>query len=272
MDVLSDTKLSKLFKNSNAMLITDFNYCRGVARYDEYRLALLKKMRSSSRAIIVYLESGLQALYDANTSRNLIGKKEGGSTEKPQGESPIWFFTDFVNLIYPGDFEEISLIHKEESLNQPINDDNPESRVRTSFAHYAHIWKLLNKEEKLIMFDLEKNSIINTSNETVVMNMIDKGLLTDSEEKLQLADSGWKAFLNRDEQRGDFIKLNQQLRHAGTWHNWRLIILAIILALCVLLFFSEKELFSSLNGIIGGTAALIPMLFKLFETRAPATE
>jgi len=271
-EILSDAKLNKSIKASRAVFITDFNYCVGVQKYDEYRLSLMKKLHQQDKSIIVYIENGLPAYLSKIIDQWTKEIKESAIQEKVLQESLKLFFNDFISVEYPGDFSKTEDHIQTGAVSLSKSDTGSELLLRTNFGYYEHIWGLLDSAEKLVMFDLEKNSIINTGNRTVVESMLRKGLLKDSEDKLQITDKGWTAFLKRNDQITEYKLLKHKLRLVGNWHNWRLIIFAIILALCVLLFFSEKELFSSLNGIIGGAAALIPLLFKFFESRAPTAE
>jgi hypothetical protein len=270
-DILTETKLNKILKTGSAVLVTDFNYGVGVSNFNDYRLLLMRLLNRADNTTIVHIENGLVAFFDPPASAEKKIKKTDVS-EKTEVESLEWLFTDFVSVVYPGDFEVGDTGSKKDYTKPQEADDYAELLARSNSGYYTHVWNCLNGAEKLVMFDLEKNSIINTSNQAVVEGMLRKGLLKDSDEKLQLADIGWTAFLKGNEQLNEFKQLKHSLRLSGNWHNWRLIIFAVILALCVLLFFSDKEFFSTLNGVIGGAAALIPLLFKLFESRARTEE
>ncbi|MDZ7605669.1 MAG: hypothetical protein U5K79_08790 [Cyclobacteriaceae bacterium] len=179
-------------------------------------------------------------------------KKADVTLEKSEAESLRWLFTDFVNVVYPGDFEAVDGGSKTDYTNPQEVDDCSELLARNNSGYYTHVWKCLNSAEKLVMFDLEKNSIINTSNQTVVEGMLRKGLLKDTDEKLQLSDIGWTAFLKGNDQLSEFKQLKQSLRLSGNWHNWRLIIFAVILALCVLFYSFLIKNFSTAECVFIG--------------------
>ncbi|MDZ7605668.1 MAG: hypothetical protein U5K79_08785 [Cyclobacteriaceae bacterium] len=63
-EIFTDTKLSKIIKAANAVLVTDFNYGVGVKKFDDYRLLLMKKLYRAENTTIVHIENGLAAFFE----------------------------------------------------------------------------------------------------------------------------------------------------------------------------------------------------------------
>jgi hypothetical protein len=130
---------------------------------------------------------------------------------------------------------------------------------------YLQIWNNLCAIEKLILFDVADDGILNLKNKVLIKRLVIKGLIIPEPYPKLYADS-FKYFVNNSINPDDAKILERKLNTKGSWHNLRYLILLILILLSAFVFISQGISIEKVIGIFAGILALFSGMMRLFDS------
>lgn len=139
---------------------------------------------------------------------------------------------------------------------------------------YQYIWSNLTHLEKLILYDIAEDGMVNLKNRQTINRLEMKGLvkLTPTPE---LFYTGFRDYLNYQVDPVEVQSLEHHLRKQSKWRNMRYLILLILVPLLALVFIVQGTSIESIIGIFTGAVALFSALMRVsggFSSRQTAEE
>lgn len=130
---------------------------------------------------------------------------------------------------------------------------------------YSHIWNNLNRLEKLILFDLADDGMINFKNRFLINRLKMKGLL-ELNPVPQIFTPSFQYFLKYSVNKEETYILEQRLGKFGKWKNTRYLILLLLIPLAAFLFISQGFSIEKVVAILTGVIALFSGTMRLMDT------
>jgi len=130
---------------------------------------------------------------------------------------------------------------------------------------YSHIWDNLSRMEKLILFDLADDGMMNFKNRFLINRLKMKGLLK-LEPRPQVFDPSFQYFLKFSVNEDETTMLEHKLGKEGKWKNTRYLILLLLIPLVAFMFISQGTSIERVVGILTGVLALFSGAMKLMNT------
>jgi hypothetical protein len=159
-----------------------------------------------------------------------------------------------------GDYVEES----DEELKQFIG-----TQVRME-PHYFYIWNNLNSMEKMILFDLADDGMLNLKNKIRINKLIARGLIV-REPFPQLFDETFRLFIKYSVNPDETKLLEHKLSRQGKWRNMRYLILLILIPIAGFIFIAQGTSIEKVIGIFTGVLALFSGLMRLLDSRSMQT-
>jgi hypothetical protein len=133
--------------------------------------------------------------------------------------------------------------------------------INSAQNYYFAVWNACTPSERLLMFDLAEDGLVNTKNETLMADLVDKGLLR-TEPTLRLFNRSFSQFVLENIPEEEGAKLEKLAKGDGLWGTYQIIVAFIIFAILIFLSFAEKEVMAKILGIISLAGAIIPKLIN----------
>jgi hypothetical protein len=131
-------------------------------------------------------------------------------------------------------------------------------------AHY-YIWNSLTRQEKLILYDLVEDGMLNLKNQFLIHRLMIKGLIIPGTYP-DVYDDGFSAFIRDSVKPESARALEQKLGLKGRWRTMRYLILLILIPMAMFVFISQGFSFQKAVGILGGVFALLTGVVKMFDS------
>jgi hypothetical protein len=133
--------------------------------------------------------------------------------------------------------------------------------IEAAQNYYYAIWNACSPAEKLLIYDLAQDGLVNTKNEAVMSDLVQKGLLR-TEPTLRLFNQSFTQFILQNIPEEDGIRMERDAKSQGIWGTYQIIVVLMIFAILVFLSFAEKEAMARIAGILTLAATLLPRLIE----------
>jgi hypothetical protein len=243
--------------------IAGLNEC--VPEITNHRLMLdnLTKINhmSKNKVVIEYpFETGLiEEFYDDYVSANELTSKELSEIYLLRKR---WknIFEDYS--IYDGYISQVEPIIPNKKLSEKLADEfrknmNPE-------LCYANIWKNLTNYEKIVLYDLADDGLMNRNNKKIILQLARKRLIA-SKPLPMLFTPGFSNYVYMHITRTEITEIEGKLGLKGNWRNAKYLILLVLIPLAAFIFISQGLTIEKSFGIFAGIIGAITTLMKLFE-------
>lgn len=163
-------------------------------------------------------------------------------------------------------------------IKETLNDLHPNLRAKKltekeilADAHlmklqYSHVWNNLSRMEKLILFDLADDGLMNFKNRFLINRLKMKGLIL-LKPTPRVFDPSFQYFLKYSVNEDETLLLEQKLGKEGKWKNTRYLILLLLIPLIAFIFISQGTSVERVVGILTGVIALFSGALRLMDTR-----
>jgi len=131
--------------------------------------------------------------------------------------------------------------------------------------HYHHIWNSCTSTEKLILFDLAEDGLLNVKNSYMVERLISRGLLIKTSQ-LRIFNESFTNFILTSIQTEEAKYLENKLKERGRWNNSRIILFTILASLLVFFVIAEQHVIDRLFAMLSAVGVLIPVALRLFTS------
>ena len=142
-------------------------------------------------------------------------------------------------------------------------------------TYYAGLWASCHDDEKLVLYHLAHNGLVNARNRRVLRRLIARGFVR-RDPNLQLFSETFRRYVVAAARREDLVNRTRELQGASTWDALRVPFFVIIVAFLLLLVTTQKDLMTTTTALATALTTGIPMVMKLIgaftERRMETTE
>ncbi len=129
---------------------------------------------------------------------------------------------------------------------------------------YESIWYDISDEEKYILYDFSSDRYTNYKNSTVLYKLINKGILKQEGECLDVFSFSFRQYVLSLENTDAVDKLKDKFKISGTWDSIRIPVVAILAVVAVFLFMTQAAFSSGIVAAITALSTIVPMLVRVF--------
>ena len=151
-------------------------------------------------------------------------------------------------------------------------DENDEVMIdlhQTTIHHYRAIWNSINPEEKIILFDLAEEGLLNTSNYLSLYGLISKGLIIKVEGVFYLLNESFRHFILTSVTKAEMNKAESSIDENSLWKDTQGPILVVIAALIWFVLYANQEQFGTIFPLLTAFATGLPTILKVFSYFSP---
>ncbi len=142
-------------------------------------------------------------------------------------------------------------------------------------TYYAGLWASCHDDEKLVLYHLAHNGLVNARNRRVLRRLIARGFVR-RDPNLQLFSETFRRYVVSAARREDLVNRTRELRGASTWDALRVPFFVIIISVLLLLVTTQKDLMTTTTALATALTTGIPLMMKLIgaftERRMETTE
>jgi hypothetical protein len=136
---------------------------------------------------------------------------------------------------------------------------------------YSKIWKNLTYYEKIVLFDLVDDGLLNRNNKKIIMQLIEKKLIIIKPFPVLFARD-FNEYILQHISNSEIKAIEGKLGLQGGWKNAKYLILLILIPLGAFIFISQGLTIEKSFGIFAGLVGAITTLMKLFENTSIKTK
>jgi len=135
-----------------------------------------------------------------------------------------------------------------------------------AMVYYESIWEACSNSEKILLYDISDNMLLNDKNKKVIKIMLYKGLLKNNG-YIDIMNKSFRNFIVTKfelEYKEEYIK---KYESSGKWRSYRAPVLLIVLALAFFIALQENLLsnITSILPVIIGALGLITKVSGIFS-------
>lgn len=134
---------------------------------------------------------------------------------------------------------------------------------------YEAMWKQLSEEEQLVLYDFALDGFTNFRITDIIYSLIQKGLIfRTADGHLEVMTHSFRNFLLGKTATPEVKNLEEKFKVNTSWKSLKNVLLAILLAVTIFLFATQRDLTDKMLAIISGLVTLVPLVVKLFDRPA----
>jgi len=176
---------------------------------------------------------------------------------------------DFKSVLYQNKLRWANVLNQYEQMYhsglKPGKTINVKLKHSRSKLFYAFIWNNLCRFEKLVLYDLTHDGLINLKNEKVIYRLMQKKLIRYDKYLLPFSN-GFEYFVNNSIHPSEKKNLERSSNFKGMWHTMRYPIIAALVIIAVFVFISQGYSIEKVTAIFAGVLTLMATMTKLFNT------
>lgn len=280
------------------IIVNHFEYNINDAGANRKKLNFLERILAIRHKKLIVLSAIHPAVFieAINLSQTASNEKKEGTKNIPIEDLERWhvLFGHFRIVTIPlantktakgKTYQEDSILHETQyshylmQLRQPLiahftQNDKSDKKFsdmiayniqNTAYHFYAFIWHSLTLAEKLLLYDLAEDGLVNSSDYFNLNMLIQKGVIVSKDGTLQLFNKGFRNFILAGNGKDETKKIQQHLTDTGTWGKLKTPLLVIILSILAFMLASQQEAYSKLIAYLTALAGGIPVLAKVFS-------
>lgn len=129
---------------------------------------------------------------------------------------------------------------------------------------YSNIWKNLTWYEKIVLYDLADDGLLNRNNKKIIAQLMEKKLIMIKPFPV-LFTREFNNYIYEHISKSEVKVIESKLGLKGGWKNAKYLILLILIPLAAFIFISQGLTIEKSFGIFAGLVGAITTLMKLFE-------
>ena len=263
--VEQDFQCDPIFKSSALTIwICGFNQILYEIKEHEKLLAFLTKLNQCSQIRIIVDLSFDNALinefYDDYIAENELTPKQATQLYLLRKKWNSLFngyiiYNGYIIQIKPG----ISGLIR-------VEDEYHVEKTGTALElEFSMIWTNLTSFEKIVLFDLADDGLLNRKNNILIQNLIDKRLIVTNPEPAFYSED-FCDFVLKNMRAKEVKAIENKLGLKGSWHNAKYLILLILVPLAAFIIISQGISIEKVFGIFAGGLAIITGIIRLFDS------
>lgn len=176
---------------------------------------------------------------------------------------------DFKSVLYKNKLRWVNVLSQYEQMYH--SGLKPGKSINVKLLHsrnklfYTFIWNNLCRFEKLVLYDLTHDGLINLKNEKVIYRLMQKKLVRYDQYLLPFSN-GFEYFVNNSIHPKEKKNLERSSNFKGMWHTMRYPIIAALIIIAVFVFISQGYSIEKVTAIFAGVLTLMATMTKLFNT------
>ncbi|RIJ48554.1 hypothetical protein D1614_08425 [Maribellus luteus] len=213
--------------------------------------------------------------YDMDLIREKLMEQISEFNPPEEEELHIDTYLNELTLLFSGFYRFTGAVDKTaierqlDKLHPEEEKADEESRILAD-AHimklyYGYIWNNLSRMEKLILFDLADDGMLNFKNRFLINRLKSKGLI-ELEPYPSIFTPGFQYFLKYSVDPDETTLLEQKLSKEGKWRNTRYLILLLLIPLAAFVFISQGTSIEKVIGILTGVLALFSGAMRIMDS------
>ena len=253
-----------IFKSSTiTMWVCGFNQILNEIDKHENLLSFLIKLNQCSQIrIIVDLSFDIALInefYDDYIAENEL---------KPEQLTQLYLLRKKWNNLFDGYLSYNGYINQKKlRKSEQLRDEDKFLVEKTGTGlelQFLKIWANLSSYEKIVLFDLADDGLLNRKNKIMIQKLIDKRLIvTDPEPAFY--DKVFCDFVHKSMKSNEVKAIERKLGLKGSWHNAKYLILLILVPLAAFVIISQGISVEKVFGIFAGGLAIITGIIRLFD-------
>jgi hypothetical protein len=173
-------------------------------------------------------------------------------------------------LRFTGSVDKQTIAHNFDTLYPQANQFKDSEEQILAKAHlmklqYSYIWNNISRMEKMILFDLADDGMLNFKNRFLINRLRMKGLL-EMNPYPRIFTPSFQYFLKFSIRPEETKRLESKLSRQGKWKNTRYLLLLILIPLAGFVFISQGTSIEKVIGIFTGVLALLSGAMRLMDT------
>ena len=130
---------------------------------------------------------------------------------------------------------------------------------------YSNIWRNLTNYEKIVLYDLADDGLMNRNNRSIIRQLTEKKLILIKPFPV-LFTRDFNDFIYQHISKSEVKTIEGKLGWKGGWKNAKYLILLVLIPLAAFIFISQGITVEKSFGIFVGIVGAITTLMKLFES------
>ncbi|MFC0515561.1 hypothetical protein ACFFGT_15185 [Mucilaginibacter angelicae] len=135
----------------------------------------------------------------------------------------------------------------------------------SSHYFYTYIWQSLTKEEKVLLYDLAEDGLVNPYDDYNLSMLIYKGLITRAQGTLMLFNKGFRNYILTAIGNSEVERIKAQVKDTGNWSSLKVPLNLSIVGILIFLIVSQQEAYSQILTYITALGAGIPAVLKVLS-------
>ncbi|MCB0805863.1 MAG: hypothetical protein KDC05_08700 [Bacteroidales bacterium] len=245
------------------------NMIRRLKNHENIQDKLIELNNNAKARIIITIPFELEFIYDYYEDYITDNELEKSEKSRLYILKQTWknIFADYFK--YTGKPEYIS---KETESGSTIENGLPIHHadeklygVKSSMeAKYQYIWSNLTAAEKLVLYDLADDGMLNLKNKYLINKLVMKGLIVYKPYPRLFSDS-FQYYLRFSVKPEETLRIERKLGKRGKWKNMRFLLLLFIIPLAGFVFIAQGISFDKVIGIFAGVLALLSGLMRFLD-------
>lgn len=128
------------------------------------------------------------------------------------------------------------------------------------------VWQACTDHEKLLLFDLAEDGLMNYKNEPLIYKLFRDKLLIVDDERVKPVGYSFRHYIISRKAAGEDKKIIAAIQTGATWASMRNIFVLIVLAALVFLFLTQQEVSGKIIALVTSLTTIVPLLLKVFAS------
>lgn len=129
-------------------------------------------------------------------------------------------------------------------------------------AYYAGLWSSCRDDEKLLLYQLARNGLVNGRNRRVLRRLIARGIVRRNP-NVELFSETFRLYVLDAAKREKVADRARELRPDSTWDTLRVPFFVLTVSFLLLLFATQKDLLTTTATLVTALTTGVPLLMKL---------
>jgi hypothetical protein len=166
------------------------------------------------------------------------------------------------------DFQYLNKPHMLKIITRHIENvyENTCLRIQSlAYNYYQSVWQSLCPDEQRTLYDIAMDEMVNPANRDLATRLAEIGLVKrlDHLTGYEIMSKSFRNFIFTQLDKKELLKLRKEESEKGTWNNFQLPVLIVVIALSIFLFTTQKDAFNGMIAYLGTAIGAIAALLKL---------
>ncbi len=161
---------------------------------------------------------------------------------------------------------EMEKVQRLQVKNKEKGLEHKDWEIEDNETQFSNIWDNLTGYEKIVLYDLADDGLLNRKNEVMIERLVNKKLIIPLPYP-RLFSEEFRKFVNESLDPSDVKVIEKKLGLKGKWKNIQYLILLILVPLATFILISQGISIEKIFGIFAGVLTVITGVMRLFDNR-----